>query len=89
MHVGGEHDLISLDEEAGGLEADEEILVRHHLREGVADLGFCGPAAGRRAPGGQIVRPGEGDGRLTVRVGDHRWRPEGGVGEGRADSRGS
>ncbi len=85
VDVGGKHDLVLLDEEAGSLKPDQEILGGDDLRLGLADLRAWAERPGLDPPRGQAVGQRKVDLRCSVRSSRQRSRPEGGVGEVGAD----
>ena len=87
MHVGREHDLVLLDEEPRGLQADDEVLAGDDVGLALADLGAVAHAPDLDPPGGQVLGHVERDLGRAVLFGRQRADPEGRVGELRADGR--
>ena len=85
VDVGREHDLVLLDEEPRGLQADEQVLGGDDLGLALADPASRAHGPGLDLPGRQALGQREVDLGDAVVVGRQRGDPVGGVGEVRAD----
>ena len=91
MDVRGEDNFVLLDEEARGLEAQDEVLGSDNFGGGLADAGAGAHRPDARLPGGQVLRHLQLDLGESVPVGGQVAGPERGVSElgayGRLDQR--